>query len=172
MTATDVAPVAAFKEAASCFPTGVTVVTTADGDLRYGITVSAFVSLSIDPLLVAVSVRSDSPMLPLLRRTEVFGVSVLSASQTDVSTYFATTGRGPSLGGFPGIATHEHTTGAPLVDDALATFDCRMVDELPGGDHRLVVGEVVRTATSDRPPLAYFRRSYARIVRDTEETDS
>ncbi len=65
---------------------------------------------------------------------------------------------------FKGIAYHFGQTGAPLLDDALATLECRVVQEAVGGDHTVFMGEVVGTSVSDGKPLVYFRSGYHQLA--------
>lgn len=159
-----------FKRAAAHFASGVTVVTTATGGEVYGITCSSFASLSLDPLLVTVSVNARSPLLSQVHESGCFAISILGRDQQDVSQYFATRDRGGSRGGFDGIATSPLSTGAPIVDGCLSYFDCRLHDVLPGGDHRILVGNVVAAGAGGGEPLLYFAGGYRAL--DPGQEDS
>ncbi|MYU26324.1 flavin reductase [Streptomyces sp. SID8352] len=158
MTTTD--PRTGFKKAAGHFASGVTIVTTRNGDHVYGITCSSFVSLSLNPLLVTVSVNSSSPFLAEVRESGRLAVSVLADHQQDVSRYFSTRGRGRAEGDFPGLATESMTTGAPIVSDSLSWFDAKLHAMLPGGDHEILIGEVVAAGGRDGAPLLYWAGDY------------
>ncbi|RKS68263.1 flavin reductase (DIM6/NTAB) family NADH-FMN oxidoreductase RutF [Actinomadura pelletieri DSM 43383] len=158
MTATD--PQTGFKKAAGHFASGVTIVTTRNGGHVYGITCSSFVSLSLNPLLVTVSVNSQSPFLAEVRESGCLAVSVLADQQQDVSRYFATRGRGRAEGEFPNLATESMTTGAPIVSDCLSWFDAKLHAILPGGDHKILIGEVVAAGGRDGAPLLYWAGNY------------
>ncbi|MCL2536344.1 MAG: flavin reductase [Nocardiaceae bacterium] len=169
MTATD--PTTDFKKAAGHFASGVTIVTTRNGDHVYGITCSSFVSLSLNPLLVTVSVNAGSPFLEEVRASGRLAVSVLASHQQDVSQYFATRGRGRAEGEFPGLATESVSTGAPVVSDCLSWFDATLHAILPGGDHEILIGEVVAAGGRDGTPLLYWAGDYRQL--DTPvETES
>lgn len=156
-----------FRAAAGRFASGVTVVTTRVGDDFYGVTVSAFASLSLNPLLVTVSINSLSPLIDQVRQAGRFAISVLGEGQRDVSSYFATRERGAAVGSFPGIDTVEAATGAPIVTGCLSYFDCELHEVLPGGDHRILVGRVVSAGGSNGEPLVYFDGDYRAIRPDT-----
>lgn len=96
---------ARFKTAAGRFASGVTVMTTRNDDHVYGITCSSFVSLSLNPPLVTVSVNSSSLFLDEVRASGRIAVSVLASGQARISQYFAKHGRGKALGEFPDVAT-------------------------------------------------------------------
>lgn len=152
---------AEFRAAIGAFPTGVTVVTTPD---PYGMTVNAFCSVSLDPLLLLVSLRADCRGLALVEDASAFTVNVLSASQQALSQWFASRER-PSDGSmFDGIAVRTGATGCPVLIGAAASFDCRVQDVHPAGDHALVIGAVVEIATApDADPLVFAGGRYATV---------
>ncbi|MEV7010033.1 flavin reductase [Streptosporangium sp. NPDC051022] len=191
--ASDAAALAdSFRHAAGRFASGVTVVTTRNGDHLYGITATSFVSLSMNPLLVAVSINSHSPFLDEVNATGCFAVSVLASGQRDVSQYFSTRGRGRAEGAFPGVGTRTERTGAPVVSACLSWFDTRLHAILPGGDHQILIGEVVAAGgtengtagpggtagngtavpggTEENGPLLYWAGGYRRLDPDDQGT--
>jgi flavin reductase (DIM6/NTAB) family NADH-FMN oxidoreductase RutF len=157
-----------FRKAAGRFASGVTVVTTRCGGRIYGITVSAFTSFSVDPLQVLVSIWRGNRLHDMIRESGVFAVSVLHEGQRSVSEYFATSGRAPVEGSFPGVEVEEHLTGSPVVAGCLAYFDCRVMASFTGSDHTIYIGEVVAVGSRDAQPLLYFSRDY-RGLRDWQE---
>ncbi|WP_117236888.1 4-hydroxyphenylacetate 3-monooxygenase reductase subunit [Thermus sediminis] len=143
----------AFKEAMSRFAAGVTVVSARFGEEERGMTATAFMSLSLEPPLVALGIWEGAKVLPLLERSGAFTVSLLREGQEPVSQHFA--GRPQE-----GVSLVE---GA--VPGALAVLRCRLQALHPGGDHRLVVGRVEEVALGEAgPPLVYFARGYRRLV--------
>ncbi|MFG3055800.1 flavin reductase family protein [Kitasatospora sp. NPDC048239] len=133
---------AAFRAAARGWSTGVAVVTTRAGDEVFAKTVSSFCTLSLDPLLVTVAVSRHSPLAAAVRGSGRFAVSVLTSRQIAVARRFAAPGAGRALGVFTAVPMRPVTTGAPVLEDALAWFDCRLHGLLPGGDHTILVGRV------------------------------
>jgi flavin reductase (DIM6/NTAB) family NADH-FMN oxidoreductase RutF len=151
-----------FRGAMSAFPSGVTVVTTVGADGRpHGITVSAFMSLSLRPTLVAVAVASEAGWMTAFRETEVFAVNVLADGAQELSGRFATKG----IDRFVDVPWAAMTTGAPVLPDAVVSWvDCRLQDVVEGGDHVILVGEVVDAgAHEDRCPLVYHQRRYCAV---------
>ncbi|MGK2965910.1 MAG: flavin reductase family protein [Tepidiformaceae bacterium] len=149
-----------FKGVMSCWASGVTVVTTDYDSLVYGITVSSFASLSIDPVLVVVCLANTNRISQMVQDAGTFGVSLLAAGQQDVSKYFSTGGREP-VPEFESVRTHTALTGAPLVTGAIGHLDCELEAALPGGDHTIAIGRVIYAAYDpDLQPLLYFRRNY------------
>jgi flavin reductase (DIM6/NTAB) family NADH-FMN oxidoreductase RutF len=152
----------AFRQAAGRFASGVTVVTTRVSEKDYGVTVSSFASLSLNPLLVTVSIKRSSPLLGYVRSAEAFAVSVLSGDQEHVAAYFATPGRTPEPAGFATVSTTARQTGAPIIDGCLSWFDCTVEDVLPGGDHEILVGRVAAAGGRTGEPWSIGRVDIAR----------
>lgn len=161
----------AFRQAAGKFASGVTVVTTAHENHLYGITATSFVSLSLSPLLVTVSINNNSPILDDIRESGIFAINVLEKQQQHVSAYFASRGRGKSVGSFGEVETHVESTGAPIVTGALSWFDCKVHTMLDGGDHLILVGEVQAAGGGTGEPLLYFSGGYRELdePKTTEE---
>ncbi|MDA3625603.1 flavin reductase [Saccharopolyspora sp. WRP15-2] len=158
-----------FRQAAGRFASGVTVVTTAlDGHL-YGITATSFVSLSLNPLLVTVSINVHSPILDEIRASGVFAINVLGRHQQQVSACFARRGRGRSKERFDEVETRTEATGAPVVTGALSWFDCTVHTMLGGGDHIILVGEVVSAGGGTGQPLLYWSGEYRELSVEEED---
>ena len=135
---------------------GVYVIGVAHGSRRDGFTAAWVVQASFDPLLLAVSVNPKNASHALLRASGSFTVNVLKRGALDVARHFGTrSGRdGDKLAG---VSWHPAASGAPVLDDALAYFDCRLTGSLPAGDHELVLGRVVGGAIldADAEPMTY-----------------
>jgi flavin reductase (DIM6/NTAB) family NADH-FMN oxidoreductase RutF len=145
------------------FATGVTVVTTEVDGRFHGFTANAVASVSLDPLLLLVCVDKRANAHRELARARVFGVNVLTDRQQDLSNLFAKSAE-PSAEGLRGVAFRRGTSGAPLVDGALATLECETYRALDGGDHTIYLGRVIEGAVdSDARPLLYFLGSYRRL---------
>jgi flavin reductase (DIM6/NTAB) family NADH-FMN oxidoreductase RutF len=146
------------REAMSHFATGVTVVSTRDGEGEpLGTTASAVASVSLDPPLVLVCLAHTSLTLQALLERDAFALNVLGADQSELALAFAQPGPCEAWGNVPPAVAH---TGAPLLDGALAVLDCAVHEVLPGGDHAIVLGRVVATevAGAGEPLLAFRRR--------------
>jgi flavin reductase (DIM6/NTAB) family NADH-FMN oxidoreductase RutF len=158
---------AAFRAVMARFATGVSVVTTCDGPRRYGITVNAFCSVSLNPPLVLVCIDRTSTVHQILRDAGVFAVNFLRDDQAEVSTCFATRSE-ERFERFCGAESHSAVTGAPVLDEALAFVDCRVVNVFPGGDHDIFVGQVQALGSSEGQPLLYYRSQYAELPQVAE----
>jgi flavin reductase (DIM6/NTAB) family NADH-FMN oxidoreductase RutF len=150
-----------FKGALGSWASGVTVVTTRLDEVVYGITVSSFSSLSMEPRLILVSLADSNHLPHMIKKSKRFGVSILAAGQEEISAYFSKSGRDPVREFEGGFKTVVGETGSPLVDGALAQIDCELEEALPGGDHTIAIGRVVAaTFDTEKLPLMYFRRAY------------
>jgi flavin reductase (DIM6/NTAB) family NADH-FMN oxidoreductase RutF len=134
-------------------------------------TANSFTSVSLDPLLVLVAVERRARFHEAVLAAEVFCVNVLAADQEDASRWFATRGRplDQTLAEWPHAIGAE--TGAPVLRDVLAALECRTYAVHPGGDHTLVVGEVVamHTPRPDADPLVFYKGVYRRLGSGPED---
>jgi flavin reductase (DIM6/NTAB) family NADH-FMN oxidoreductase RutF len=146
------------------FATGVTVVTAVDGGIDHAMTANAFTSVSLDPLLVLVCVENEARFYDAIIDAGAWAVSILDASARPVADWLATRGR-PLHGQLDRIPLRRGVTGAALLEQSTAWLECRTQAVHPGGDHTIVVGEVLAIGTrdSDDGGLIHFRGRYDRI---------
>lgn len=150
---------ATFRRVMGAVPTTVTVLTIVDeAGVDRGMTVGAFCSLSLTPPLVLACVGDDAMIADSMKSVTHFAISVLAADQEELSRRFADT----VARGFEGVAYHRGANGMPLLDGAVAHIECRVARRHPGGDHTIVVGEVIFASTADGPPLVHYRGAYGR----------
>ncbi|MET7702505.1 MULTISPECIES: flavin reductase family protein [unclassified Streptomyces] len=131
-----------------------------------GMTATAFMSVSLDPPLVMVSLREGSRMDDLLAEQPLWAVSVLAESQRHIAGRFAMKGRISDRLLFEDIpCVRGAAAGAPLVGGALATLECRTEQRVEAGDHTLVIGRVLTAAvpSANGGPLAYFQGRYRQL---------
>jgi flavin reductase (DIM6/NTAB) family NADH-FMN oxidoreductase RutF len=147
---------ARFRQAMGHFASGVTVVTTAAGTELYGMTVSSFSSLSLNPPLVLICIDKSVPTHDILKHAGCFVVNILEERQEHLSRRFATTANDK----FKGVAWHTGKLGLPVLDNTLAAIECSLRDTLNGGDHTIFIGEVVDAEVREGAPLLYYRRGY------------
>lgn len=152
-----------FRKALGCFPTGVTVVTTAGrGDAPpVGVTISSFTSVSLEPPLILFCLDLKNVDLPTFVANGSFAVNVLREDQRELSIRFA----GRTLANkFADIEYAVWETGAPILGGCLAVLECRVARMHEEGDHMVFIGEVVRLDYSQAgQPLAYWRGAYAQL---------
>jgi 3-hydroxy-9,10-secoandrosta-1,3,5(10)-triene-9,17-dione monooxygenase reductase component len=163
------APSAEFRIAMGQFATGVTVVTALDGARPQGITVNALSSVSLDPPLVMIALDRKRFIVPTIRATGRYAVNVLAEEQQWLSDCFAGANVTPNRDAFCGASWRPGATGLPILDGAIATLECEVVDVVSFGDHDLFVASVSACSIgdADAPPLLYHRRRYLRIERAT-----
>ncbi|TJZ52856.1 flavin reductase family protein [Streptomyces piniterrae] len=160
-----------FRAALSRLAAGVVLITAHDPEdgpsgEDVGMTATAFLSVSLDPPLVMVSVRNDSRMDDLLADQPLWAVSVLSEKQRQIAGRFAMKGRISDRLLFEGIPhVRGEAAGAPLIGGALATLECRTEQRMVAGDHTLVIGRVLTSSIPDEDsgPLTYFRGKYRQL---------
>ncbi len=142
------------------FAAGVTIVTTVGDDGRpYGLTATAFTSVSLQPPLVLICVDKRADSHPHFHSSRVFAVNFLRADHEPLSRRFAVSGGDK----FDGIAVRSGASGAPLLSDALGFLECHTVDVIDAGDHTIFLGEVDAAGAGDGTPLLYFRGAYRQI---------
>src|SRR5947208_3087737 len=152
-----------FRSVLGRFASGITVVTTLDGEGRdVGMTVSAFCSVSLVPPMIQVCVDREASMFGALEQSTQFGVNILAADQEALSRRFATA---DSTRRFDGIGYQRGESGVVLLDDALAHLECRIVAAHDAGDHTLFVGGVESASARSARPLLYYRGGYAQLER-------
>lgn len=152
-----------FRNVMSHFATGVTVITSAHGDLLQGMTANALTSLSLDPMMVLICVDKGTHTHGVLDRGGVFAVNILAEHQEEVSRIFARRAE-PETGSLRGQPFTRGATGAPILQDCLAYLDCRVAGVLDGGDHSIFLGEVVDArVVSDARPLVFYGGGYRSI---------
>jgi flavin reductase (DIM6/NTAB) family NADH-FMN oxidoreductase RutF len=142
------------------FATGVTVITTTDESGNpNGLTANAFMSLSLNPPLVLISVDKGATCYSCFALQNGFTVNFLSEDQEEISRRFATKGADK----FADLKWHAGSNGAAIIDGALGFVECKITEAHDGGDHTIVVGEIVNVrATGDRP-LLFFKGKYQRL---------
>ncbi|MEE4383092.1 MAG: flavin reductase family protein [Pseudomonadales bacterium] len=147
-----------FREVLGHFATGVVVVTGIWRDVPVGFSAQSFVSLSLDPPLVAVCPARTSSTWPRLRETGRFCVNVLRDDQRALCQTFARSG----IDRYEGVDWRPGVTGSPVLAQALAWVDCELEAEHEGGDHVIAVGRVRDLGVRDgsRGPLLFFRGGY------------
>lgn len=150
-----------FRRMMGLFATGVTVVTAQVGGEMHGMTANAVMSVSLDPLLVCVSVGRSARMNGILHQAGSFALNILSADQQALSQYFAGVWKHAS----PPEYRLEPWVGGPRLVGSLAAAGCRIERILDGGDHHLFLGHVLALHRPDGSlnPLVFFGGRYHRL---------
>lgn len=152
---------AKFRAALGGFATGVTVVTTLDGDdAPFGVTASSFNSVSLNPPLVLWSLSRKAQSIDAFCSSGHFAVHVLAADQAPLSSHFAKSGGDK----FSALGWNKGVLGSPVFSEYASRFECRTLHQYEGGDHIIFVGEVVQFDQQDGQPLVFHQGGYAEIA--------
>lgn len=139
------------------FATGVTIVTTIDGDGNpVGFTANSFSSVSIDPPLLLVNIATAAHGCPVFTAAGGFAVNILAHRQRELSNRFASAGSDK----FAGVDWQSGPAGAPILDGVVAWFDCRAYRQVEAGDHVILIGEVQAYDYGSDAPLGFCRGAY------------
>jgi flavin reductase (DIM6/NTAB) family NADH-FMN oxidoreductase RutF len=142
------------------FATGVTVITTRDKEGAFnGLTANAFLSLSLNPPLVLISVDKSAQCYSCFEPQNSFTVNFLREDQESLSRRFATKG----IDKFADVPWQEGTHGGVILDGVLGYVECRITQCFDGGDHTIVVGEIVDANASGDRPLLFFKGKYQKL---------
>lgn len=146
------------------FATGVSVVSARHGPLLAGMTANAIASISIDPPLMMASIARKAETHGAIIGSHAFSISILASDQQALAECFARPTTASKLTGFCGADWHEAETGSPILEGALAYFDCRLLERHEGGDHTIFIGEIVAAGyREDAEPLLWYASGYRRL---------
>ena len=148
-----------FRAVLGHFCSGVVIITGMDGSEPVGLTCQSFVSLSLDPPLVAFCPGKSSSSWPRIQPSGAFCVNILAEEQEELCRVFASKGADK----FRGVGWRVAETGAPVLNDTLGYIDCRIETIHDAGDHVIVVGRVVDMNTGHGKPLLFYRGGYGRF---------
>lgn len=149
-----------FRAALGRFASGVTVITTKDRSGRlHGITVSAFCSVSLEPPLILVCIDKHTGSHQAFGEIKTFVVNILREDQQHYSDLFAS--QLPDK--FDRIEYLETSDGTPVLKEALANLECRLVNAHATGDHTIFIGEITESFISEGKPLVYFHGNYKKL---------
>ena len=150
-----------FRNVLGRFASGVTVVTTSANGKDYGITVSAFASVSLDPPLVLICIERTASAHDPLTTEAGFVVNILSADQEQLARRFSIV----DIDRFEGVGYSRAQSGIPILDDVVAVIECTRTTLYDGGDHTIIVGRVETARALGRKPLLYYRGGYSQLER-------
>lgn len=147
-----------FRQTMSRYASGVTIVTAMDeAGMPWGLTASAVSSVSLNPPLVLICIDKKANTYEAVTKARFFAMNFLNKQQDELALLFATRGADK----FAGVPYQPGTTGAPLLPEvSIAVIECRMFAQYEGGDHTIVVGEVVAASVSEGQPLIFYDRKF------------
>ncbi|WP_342430707.1 flavin reductase family protein [Neobacillus sp. FSL H8-0543] len=143
-----------FRNAMGTFATGVTVITTEVEGEVHGMTANAFMSVSLNPKLVVISIGDKARILNKIKQSKTFSVNILAENQQEISMIFA-----GQLKEHRGVV-FDRLAGQPVVSGALAQVTCEVSSEYVEGDHTLFIGKVTEINLEDGDPLLFYKGRY------------
>lgn len=146
-----------FRTVMGSFATGVTVITTQVDDEIHGMTANAFMSVSLQPKLVAISIGEKAKMLGYINSSKKFAINILAANQKDLSKQFAGQLNSDEVIAF------ETYQGHPIIKNSLAVISCELFNQLDAGDHTIFIGRVTGLKHEPHEPLLFFGGKYQEI---------
>lgn len=142
----------------SKFATGVTIVSTTDCDGKpVGMTANSFTSVSLDPPLVLWNIGINQPSYDIFLNAKGYSISILSKDQKDICNLFSSSVDNK----FNNIDYDLSNNGFPIIPKSLAWFDCLKWNNYPGGDHQILVGEIINFYANENEPLIFWNGSLA-----------
>jgi len=151
-----------FKNALKLWASGVTVVTAQTESLGLkGMTATSFSSVSMDPPQILVCINKTADTGDAVLEGKSFAVNILKAEQQEISNQFA--GGASQEERFANVEWHKGETGSPVIDDALVSIECTVVDQVLAGTHWVVIGEVQNVECRSGQPLMYFNSGYREL---------
>ncbi len=151
-----------FRNAMGTFATGVTVITTEVEDGVHGMTANAFMSVSLDPKLVVISIKENAKILSKIQESKTFAVNILTEEQQEVSMIFAGQIKEQRE------VTFDRLAGQPVVPGAMAQVTCEVSAEHMEGDHTLFIGKVTEIHLQDGNPLLFYKGRFRSLAKESK----
>ena len=151
-----------FKDALKLWASGVSVVTANSAEGEQGMTATSFASVSMDPPQILVCINDSAETGTAIQEDKKFAVNILTAAQEQVSNQFA--GGSSMQERFANVKWHKGDLGLPVLDEALVSMECTVVQQVRAGTHWVVIGEIQSTQCHSGEPLLYFDSSYRNVA--------
>lgn len=151
-----------FKNALKLWASGVTIVTNQSDAGIKGMTATSFCSVSLNPPQILVCLNQASDTGTAIVNSGYFVVNLLKSGQEAMSNQFA--GGSSQEQRFAEVSWHPGTSGSPVLDDALASLECRLVESISAGSHWVMIGEVQHVTCNDGEPLLYYHAAYRSLA--------
>lgn len=146
-----------FRNVMGSFATGVTVITTKVAEEVHGMTANAFMSISLNPKLVAISIGENAKMLQHIKDSRQFAINILSSEQQHISKQFS------GQLNLKSEITFGSFKGLPVLKDPLAIVTCVLHSEFVAGDHTIFIGQVTGVKLEEKSPLLYSQGKYREL---------
>lgn len=146
-----------FRDAMGKFATGITIVTLKDNDEIFGVTVNAFMSISLSPKLIAISIDENASIYHRIQDVKSFGVSILKEEQKEIAMIFAKQIKKDRE------IDYFINDGTPVIRDSLGTLVCQVRDKVKAGDHMIIIAEVTELTVEEGEPILYSDGNYRTV---------
>jgi flavin reductase (DIM6/NTAB) family NADH-FMN oxidoreductase RutF len=161
-----------FRQVLSRFATGVTIVTVKNQQGVHGLTVNAFTSVSLEPPLILICIQKTGVSHDALSESKHFVVNILSSQQKNLADRFANANLSSSER-FQNLSYQLNAQGIPILSGTLGHLECRVVNELDGGDHSIFLSEVEQAEVSEvKEPLIFYNSQYFQAGVEHDSTES
>jgi len=151
-----------FKDTLKRWASGVSVITTNSSEGEQGMTVTSFASVSMDPPQILICVNETAETGTAILESKNFAVNILTTEQEQVSNQFA--GGSSMLERFKNVKWHPSDLDLPIFDEALASIECNVVEQVKAGTHWIIIGEIQSTQCNEGKPLLYFNSGYRSVA--------
>jgi flavin reductase (DIM6/NTAB) family NADH-FMN oxidoreductase RutF len=153
------------RHAMRAWTTGVAIITATHEGQRYGMTINSFISISLEPPLISVTLKKLTHTHELVEKSGEFAITILSADQGDLSDIFA--GKMPDIEDrFEGLEIEKLQIDAPLLKGGVAFFNCRVVNSIPVGENTVFFAEVIAAhGEGEGDPLVYHNRVFWKLAK-------
>ncbi|ASK63417.1 flavin reductase [Virgibacillus phasianinus] len=151
-----------FRDTMGKFATGITIVSIDYKDEMLGMTVNAFMSVSLEPKLIAISIDENARLYTKLQETKQFGISILREEQKEISMIFAKQMEKDRE--IPFVKQ----SGVPVIDGSVATLSCQVKDTAKAGDHMIFIAEVTEIKADGGDPILFYGETTGQLTRNKE----
>lgn len=147
-----------FRDAMGKFATGITIVTIDEEEAPQGMTVNAFMSVSLHPKLIAISIDYSASLYDQLYSKNKFGISILTKEQKELAQVFARQKQQTDP------IHYQQLDGVPILENAMAALACKVKDKIPAGDHLMYIAEVTDLIINEGDPTLFFGGQYRELL--------
>lgn len=152
-----------FKKAWGRFPTGVSVISSVEAnDMIHGVTANGIMSVSLNPLLVLISLAHTSKSFKIISLDSKYGINILNDNQQNIASYYATKSENKLDNKTDWFKLSK--TGVPLLRKCLSSMSCEVVQAYKAGDHTLFLGKVNEIYVNEGEPLLYYNKEFNKLI--------
>ncbi len=151
-----------FKNTLKLWASGVSVITTHSSEGAQGMTATSFASVSMEPPQILICVNENTETGTAILENKKFAVNILTTEQEQISNQFA--GGSSMVERFKNVKWHSSELNLPIFDNALASMECHVVEQVKAGTHWVIIGEIQSSQCNEGKPLLYFNSGYRGVA--------